>query len=146
LRCLAAALALVAAMGYGLAPSAASADPSDVIRADQFVRVGSDRVIHLIETYSAAAISRASHRAVLMFPGPVSNARLLDIPVNGYDAGAILAEHGFFAYAPKECGSQPVSLCQQSSLYVTELERREIRRAVSDIVDWLFWFQPSGSD
>jgi pimeloyl-ACP methyl ester carboxylesterase len=60
--------------------------------------VAPDRRIHATESFTLRSWLRAPHRAVMLIPGPVTNAAFFDIPVDGYDSGAILAQAGYFAF------------------------------------------------
>jgi pimeloyl-ACP methyl ester carboxylesterase len=66
---------------------------------DHFVQVTPDRVIHVIETYSPRSREQCHNRSILMIPGPVTNGIYFNISADGYDGGAILARHGYSAFA-----------------------------------------------
>jgi pimeloyl-ACP methyl ester carboxylesterase len=101
--CLLAAL-LFAAVSSAPAPARADA----LFRNDLTLTVHGQKV-HVQETYSSAALQRFPRRGVLLLPGPVVNAAWFNMPVEGFDAGAILAREGYFAFAmdlPGEGGSE----------------------------------------
>lgn len=69
-------------------------------RVEHHVPVGDGRALHVTETFTSRAFLRAGpRRAMVMLPGPMTRGDLFNIDVPGYDAGAIMAERGFFAYA-----------------------------------------------
>ncbi len=70
-----------------------------IYRVEHDVTVAPGRVIHTFETFTLRAWMRWPHRAMLMLPGPVTNAQYFNIDVPGYDGGAILAQRGFFTFA-----------------------------------------------
>jgi alpha-beta hydrolase superfamily lysophospholipase len=71
----------------------------EVHRVGHDIEVAPGRSIHAIETFTLRAFFRWPHRAMLMIPGPVTNAMYYNIDVPGYDGGRILAERGFFAWS-----------------------------------------------
>ncbi len=70
-----------------------------IVRVEHDVTLEPGRRIHVRETFTLRAWLRWPHRAMLLIPGPVTNARYYDIDVPGYDSGAMLARRGFFAFA-----------------------------------------------
>jgi len=88
---------LVGATFVGVA--SAESMPSNIHRSDYLLQT-STGVVHVEETYSDEAM-KANHprRGVLLIPGPVVNAAWYDMSVEGYDAGKILADKGYFAFA-----------------------------------------------
>ena len=71
-----------------------------VYRLEHDVQVGPGQTIHLYETFTLRDfVHPGPARAMLMIPGPITTGDFYNIPVDGYDGGAIMAEHGFFAFA-----------------------------------------------
>jgi pimeloyl-ACP methyl ester carboxylesterase len=79
---------------------------SKVFRLEHFVPVAPGRRIHLIESFTLRSLIRTRpRRAILMLPGPVTTAEFYNIPVEGYDGGAIMARRGFYAFSADLEGS-----------------------------------------
>lgn len=68
-------------------------------RVEHDVVVAPGRTIHTIETFTLRAWLQWPHRAMLMIPGPVTNAAFYNIDAEGYDAGKILAARGYFVWS-----------------------------------------------
>jgi len=64
---------------------------------EHYVPVGTDRRIHLTETFTLRSWLRWPHRTVLMLPGPLSTGDFYQIDVDGYRGRDIMARRGFFA-------------------------------------------------
>lgn len=77
---------------------------SEVHRKDLFVPVGQGRTLHVIESWSLRSLLRWPRRAALSMSGPITNADILDIEIDGYDMGARFAERGYFHYAVDPLG------------------------------------------
>jgi pimeloyl-ACP methyl ester carboxylesterase len=94
-------VALVASLSF--CSTALANDDSDdepTYRTEHFVQLGAGRSMHVTETFSARSFERQGHpRAMVMLPGPLTDGEFFNIEVPGYDAGVIMARHGFFAYA-----------------------------------------------
>ena len=73
-------------------------DLDQVYRISHDIDVAPGRRIHATESFTLRSWLRFPHRAMILIPGPVTNAAFFDIPVDGYDSGAILAGHGYFAF------------------------------------------------
>ena len=82
-------------------------DPLDhVFTLDHQVPIGAGHSLHVTEKFSLRAFLRSGpRRAIVMLPGPVTLGSFFNIDVPGYDGGAIMAQHGFFAYAVDYEGS-----------------------------------------
>jgi pimeloyl-ACP methyl ester carboxylesterase len=75
------------------------ADLDKVYRIAHDVDVAPDRTIHATESFTLRSWLKFPHRGIMLIPGPVTNAAFYDIPVDGYDSGAILAHDGYFSWS-----------------------------------------------
>jgi pimeloyl-ACP methyl ester carboxylesterase len=103
-RSLSRSFLLTAAVGSAALAAPARADgggdPDPTYRVEHYVPLADGGSLHVTETFSPRAFLRfGPPRAIVMLPGPVTLGNGYDIPVAGYDGGAIMAERGFFAYA-----------------------------------------------
>jgi pimeloyl-ACP methyl ester carboxylesterase len=64
---------------------------------EHYVPVGTDRRIHLTETFTLRSWLRWPHRTMLMLPGPLTTGDFLQIDVDGYRGRDLMARRGFFA-------------------------------------------------
>lgn len=64
---------------------------------DHYVPVGSERWIHLRETFNLRAFLRRDRRAVLMLPGPLVTGEFYQLDVDGYRGRDIIANEDAFA-------------------------------------------------
>ncbi len=70
----------------------------EVYRVEHDIDVAPGRRIHATESFSLRSWLQEPHRGIMLIPGPVTNAAFFNIPVDGYDSGAILAHDGYFAF------------------------------------------------
>jgi pimeloyl-ACP methyl ester carboxylesterase len=91
--CVAASLALAS-------PAFADDCTAPVVRVEHQIPISDGGSLHVTETFSPSALEQwGPPRAIVMLPGPATNGALYNIPVDGFDGGAIMARHGYFAYA-----------------------------------------------
>jgi pimeloyl-ACP methyl ester carboxylesterase len=69
-----------------------------VYRLEHRVPVGPGRKIAVTETFTLRSWLRWPHRAMMMVPSQGSNRSAYNVPIEGYDGGAIMAREGFFAF------------------------------------------------
>lgn len=79
-----------------------SSIPSTVLdrihRVEHRINVGNGQRIAVTETFTLRSWLRYPHRGMLMIPAQGSNRSVYNIPVEGYDGGAIMARDGYFAF------------------------------------------------
>ncbi len=66
---------------------------------DHDLHVGPGRTVHVHEAFTLRSWMRWPHRAVLMLPGPLSNASFFNLDVDGYRFQDTLAKNGYFAFS-----------------------------------------------
>jgi pimeloyl-ACP methyl ester carboxylesterase len=73
-------------------------DLDKVYRIEHDIDVASDRTIHATESFTLRSWLAFPHKGIMLIPGPVTNAAWFNIPVDGYDSGAILSQDGYFSW------------------------------------------------
>jgi pimeloyl-ACP methyl ester carboxylesterase len=76
----------------------------EVHRSDHFIPVAGGQTIHVIESWSLRSKLRWPRRAAVSLSGPITNADILDVEVEGYDMGARFAARGYWHYAVDPLG------------------------------------------
>jgi pimeloyl-ACP methyl ester carboxylesterase len=71
----------------------------EVHRSEHFVPVGDGQVVHVIESWSLRSKLRWPRRAAVSMSGPITNADILDVEIQGYDMGARFVARGYWHYA-----------------------------------------------
>jgi pimeloyl-ACP methyl ester carboxylesterase len=100
-----------------------------VHRVEHDVALDDERRIRVTETFTPRCYLRAPRRGVLHLSGPVTVRSCWNIPVDGYDAGALDATRGLFSFTADYVGFGD-SWCPPDGASVTPLDQVEPMRAV----------------
>lgn len=97
-----------------------------------FLRVGPDRRVHVVETFTVRSFMRWPYRGVLMLPGTLSLASFYNLDVEGYRFQDTLAREGYFAFAIDYEGSgsstYPANGYDVTHDYLVESSRRVLQQ------------------
>lgn len=94
------------------------------------VRIDVDRTLSVIETFTLKSWQWSPRRAVLMLPGPVTNAAFYNIEAAGYHGGEIMARQGFFAFAVDLEGSGESSCPADGRAATLERQRQNLEHVI----------------
>jgi pimeloyl-ACP methyl ester carboxylesterase len=94
----------------------------EVHRSDHFIPVAGGQTVHVIESWSLRSKIRSPRRAAMSLSGPISNADLLDIEIDGYDMGARFVARGYFHYAVDPIGYGDSSRPADGSLLTVDTQ------------------------
>lgn len=117
-------------------PAAASADTpasEEVRRVDHRIPIGSGKTVFVTEYFTQSSLLRKPARAVIFLAGPDFRGSFWSLPVEGYNASAMAARRGFFAYTMDYVGVGQSYIPENGSevTYLTQVG------PVSELIDFV---------
>ena len=94
------------------------------------VPVGNGYSLAVTETFTLRSWLRHHHRAVVFLPGSSFRGNHFNIPVDGYDSGAIVAQHQGFAFAVDYIGVGDSTRPTNGRVATFELQREAVRTLI----------------
>lgn len=108
-------------------------DLDRIYRVEHRVPLPGGRRIAMTETFTLRSWLRWPHRAMLMIPAQGSNRSVYNVPVAGYDGGAIMAKQGFFAFTADPEGTGESTYPENGSTVTYESEAASLLLATQYI-------------
>lgn len=102
----------------------------EVHRKDLFIPVGDGQTVHVIESWSLRSQLRWPRRAAMSMSGPITNADLLDIEIEGYDMGERFVARGYFHYAVDPLGYGESSRPADGSLLTVDTQIAPMKKVL----------------